>query len=67
LRARGFCFFKLQRTRLFEVRYEHSHQPTVSAPKYRVATTKIRTLSHDGGVRIYFYSLTSREPRHAFA
>jgi hypothetical protein len=26
LRARGFCFFKLQRTRLFEVRYEHSHQ-----------------------------------------
>ena len=35
----------------------HPHQPTVSAPKYRVATEKIRTLSRDGGVRIYLYSM----------
>ena len=33
----------------------YPHQPTVSAPKHRVATAKIRTLLHDGGVRIYLY------------
>ena len=33
------------------------HQRQVAAPKNRVATAKIRTLSHDGGVRIYLYML----------
>ena len=37
--------------------YHHSlHQRQVAAPNYRVATAIIRTLSHDGGVRIYLYS-----------
>ena len=35
----------------------YPHQRQVAAPKSRVATAKIRTLSHDGGVRIYLYSL----------
>ena len=40
-----------------EVCYEHSYQRQVAAPKNRVATAKIRTLSHDGGVQIYLYML----------
>ena len=34
----------------------HSDQPVVPAPKYRVSASKIRTSSHDDGVRIYFDS-----------
>ena len=39
----------------------YPHQPTVSAPNYRVATSKIRTSLHDGGVRICLYSLHQRQ------
>ena len=34
----------------------YPHQRQVAAPNYRVATAKIRTLSHVGGARIYLYS-----------
>ena len=39
----------------FDSRFRHQRQ--VAAPNYRVATSKIRTSSHDGGVRICLYSL----------
>ena len=39
----------------FDSRFRHQRQ--VAAPNYRVATSKIRTSSHDGGVRIYHHSL----------
>ena len=39
----------------FDSRFRH--QLTVSAPKAGVSSSKIRTLSHDGGVQIYLYML----------
>ena len=42
-------------------RYEHPHQRQVAAPNDRVATAKIRTVSHDGGVLIYHHLLHQRQ------